>query len=1102
MVSSLPEVFFNSLSDVAPIRTAAEDVLSQWSQSPGFYKSCIELIVSDSLSQQIRLAAAIYIKNHTLKYWSIADKFHESDRDFIKKNIIPSVVSISDETLRDMLALVISHVAIADYPSTWPDMETQLFSFLSTQIDTFLASSSLSPSLISSLVAFRKAICLFEFTSLPKRKFLTPLLAKLMPLLLKLVHFALPLYCERDRDEQICEIFKWIFETIHSANRLGLNSYFCDLSVFFHWSCPMSALLRIGCKNIENSENLIKTHKSILKFLVANMERYSVTSSTTSEMAPFSTFLKSVVLTGNLASHGNLSNLIDPFSHQLFGKGIINSVLTYLENHLQFITTNTLPEKNTSLSLALLNRCVSFKDTWALISPVFEHLYRSVLFTLMCFRNSDFELYQEDPQEFVRRSVNHYDQHLSPTANASNLILNSIKKRAKTSLPVIGGHVLSVLNNFDSDKTQLDGVLNVIALLSTRLESGKISLPPPITVSAIITTNVLPLLSQNFSENLVYRALSVIKSFKPTIQNFGSAENIANIVFSLGSFLSSPSLPLKMEATLALRNFLLVEDPKSEEVISEVIRKFLQEFLNSLFLILDEIGLVDITETINIVISRFSTECLSMTTAIVDRLIASFESVLRHHDVTLSDLDKSTTTTESLETKINDDIESGLLGILRTLITLFECFDNQEELFVAVSDRLTHLLLILLKGHLFELFEPSLSLATHITASAPVPFSPIVWQLWPAIISAFDSFAVDYLPYMSLALDNMMARDPSSFALRPDALPSLMVLVNKCFATDDVIVGPSEKNPALKVVQSAFVNLENTNFRNVLSSQLPFFVNLFIDELLIIAPVKKLVLLKRSGCGGSDLFSSQSYLDSPSLETNLLVTFATFINFDPLQTISLLSSMGTTNDRIQRTVDLLGSMSEVEYKFAASCIPEDVKKNSSVVYYVLESLCISSEAFSTQFSRTIVTMALIALIRRANELQMTSLLPLFAKAIFELVGHFKTKANEVQQSAQDAMGDAYKDFLLEEDLEVGDCEEEDDQDAATISAIARQASILAREYGEDGFDEEDDLRALEDVDIVELVKSLLNEIQSVDENLFTNICNAGGGLDAVSRLLS
>lgn len=110
----------------------AESGLAQLETVPGFPLTLLEVVASNEVPLDTRLAGSLFFKNLIKKRWTDIDgnyQFSDQDVNAIKTNILNLMVSTPPQP-RKQLAESVSIIASSDFPDRWPDLVPQLVSKL------------------------------------------------------------------------------------------------------------------------------------------------------------------------------------------------------------------------------------------------------------------------------------------------------------------------------------------------------------------------------------------------------------------------------------------------------------------------------------------------------------------------------------------------------------------------------------------------------------------------------------------------------------------------------------------------------------------------------------------------------------------------------------------------------------------------------------------------------------------------------------------------------------------------------------------------------------------------------------------------------------
>eukprot|EP00124_Ichthyophonus_hoferi_P004893 Ihof_evm2s604 gene=Ihof_evmTU2s604 len=111
-----------TLSPDHTVRRTAEKELSQLESTANYSLLVLHLVASETVSVDIRAAAAITFKNFVKHNWSMQDgeagRISLADRDLIKQNIIDLMLSVPSR-LQQQLSEAVSIIGSSDFPDQW-----------------------------------------------------------------------------------------------------------------------------------------------------------------------------------------------------------------------------------------------------------------------------------------------------------------------------------------------------------------------------------------------------------------------------------------------------------------------------------------------------------------------------------------------------------------------------------------------------------------------------------------------------------------------------------------------------------------------------------------------------------------------------------------------------------------------------------------------------------------------------------------------------------------------------------------------------------------------------------------------------------------------
>ena len=104
------------------------------------------------------------------------------------------------------------------------------------------------------------------------------------------------------------------------------------------------------------------------------------------------------------------------------------------------------------------------------MKPHMETLMFNVVFQIVCFNQVDAELWEEDPQEYIRRGNDIIEEMYSPRAAAVNFLVEVCRCRTKENMPKLMGFIVQIFTRCNelganAPHPELAGALHCIGSL-------------------------------------------------------------------------------------------------------------------------------------------------------------------------------------------------------------------------------------------------------------------------------------------------------------------------------------------------------------------------------------------------------------------------------------------------------------------------------------------------------------------------------------------------------------------------------------------------------------------------------------------------------------
>ncbi|XP_053777657.1 importin-8 isoform X2 [Desmodus rotundus] len=731
------------------LRIAAENELNQSYKIINFAPSLLRIIVSDHVEFPVRQAAAIYLKNMVTQYWPDREpplgeavfpfNIHENDRQQIRDNIVEGIIR-SPDLVRVQLTMCLRAIIKYDFPGHWPAVVDK--------IDYYLQSQS-SGSWLGSLLCLYQLVKTYEYKKAEEREpliaamqiFLPRIQQQIMQLLpdsshysvllqkqiLKifyaLVQYALPLQLVNNQTMTVwMEIFRTIIDRTVPPETLQIDED--DRPELVWWKCKKWAL-----------------------HIVARLfERYGSPGNVTKEYFEFSEFFL-----------------------KTYAVGIQQVLLKILDQYRQkeYVAPRVLQQ-----AFNYLNQGVVHSVTWKQMKPHIQNISEDVIFSVMCYKDEDEELWQEDPYEYIRMKFDIFEDYASPTIAAQTLLYTAAKKR-KEVLPKMMAFCYQILTDPNFDPRKKDGALHVIGSLADILLKKSLFKDQ---MELLLQNHVFPLLLSNLGY-LRARSCWVLHAFSSL--KFHNELNLRNAVeLAKKSLIEDKEMPVKVEAALALQSLISNQTQETEND--------------------------DVTNVIQKMICEYSQEVASIAVDMTQQLAEIFGKVL-----------------QSDEYEEVEDKTVMAMGILHTIDTILTVVEDHKEVTQQLENICLRIIDLVLQKHVIEFYEEILSLAYSLTCHG---ISPQMWQLLGILYEVFQQDCFEYFTDMMPLLHNYVTIDTNTLLSNPKHLEILFTMCRKVLCGD---AGEDAECHAAKLLEVIILQCKGRG----IDQCIPPFVQLVLERL-------------------------------------------------------------------------------------------------------------------------------------------------------------------------------------------------------------------------------------------------------------------------------
>ncbi|XP_033846015.1 importin-7 [Periophthalmus magnuspinnatus] len=753
------------------LREAAERRLNEARLTQvNFVSALLQVTMSEQLDLDVRQAGVIYLKNMITQHWSDGDDsgtdtpantIPEVDRDFIRANIVEAIIQ-SPERIRVQLTTCIHHMIKTDYPVKWRSFVDKI---------AFYLQSDNSGTWFGILLCLYQLVKNYEYKKPEERQPLIGAMDVFMPMLKNNFIRLLP-----NPSSESVLIQKQILKILYALFQYNLPLELIKRHNLTEWMGIFRTIVDrdVPPETMQTDEDerpelpWWKCKKWALHILARLFERYGSPGNTTKEYTEFADFFLK--------------------EYAVAAQQVLLKVL-YQYKTSQYVAPRVLQQ-----TLNFINQGIAHALTWKNLKPHIQVIIQDVVFPLMCYTDSDEELWQEDPYEYIRMKFDVFEDFISPTTAAQTLLFTACMKR-KEVLQKTMGFCYQILTDAASDPRKKDGALHMIGSLAEILLKKKIYKDQ---MEFMLQNHVFPL----FRSELGYmraRACWVLHYFCEV--KFKSDQNLQTALeLTRLCLINDNEMPVKVEAAIALQ-VLISNQEKAKEYITPFIRPVMQALLH----IVRETENDDLTNVIQKMICEYSEEVTPIAVEMTQHLAMTFNQVIQ----------------TGPDEEGGDDKAVTAMGILNTIDTLLSVVEDHKEITEQLEGICLQVIGTVLQQHVLEFYEEILSLAHSLTCQQ---VSPQMWQLLPLVYEVFQQDGFDYFTDMMPLLHNYVTVDTNTLLSDTKYLEIIFSMCKKILTGDP---GEDPECHAAKLLEVIILQCKGRGIDQVV----PLFVTLALERL-------------------------------------------------------------------------------------------------------------------------------------------------------------------------------------------------------------------------------------------------------------------------------
>ncbi|KAL2256227.1 hypothetical protein VTK26DRAFT_1966 [Humicola hyalothermophila] len=816
----------------ADVRRRAELQLKQAEGQPGFTDCLLDLVQSEQ-NANLQLPTVIYLKNRVNRAWERTEYYpnetliSEDEKARFRERLLP-VLAGSQNRVRHQLVPILQRVLHFDFPERWPSFMDYTLQLLNTN-DTRSVLAGLQ-CLMAVCRAYR-----FKAGESESRAHFDKIVEASFPRLLVICNELV----NQESDEA--------GEMLHIALKCYKHATWLELCEFLQQSAVNLSWCTVFLQTVSKA-----IPASAMQGDPLERERHHWWKA--KKWAYFN-------LNRLYIRHGNMQAVLDRtveaptrFIREFTAQVAPEILKHYLQEIEKWVSkTIWLSRPCLSYTIVFLDECIRPKDMWAHLKPHLTNLVTHFIFPVLCLTEEDIEKFEDEPEEYLHRKLNFYEEVSAPDVSATNFLVTLTKTRRKQTFEILT-FINDVVNQYEQapqgSKNHIakEGALRMIGTLAPVI-LGKKS-PIASQVEYFLVRYVFP----DFTSDqgfLRARACDTVEKFEQL--NFKDQNNLLAVYRHILDCMADPKLPVRVTAALALQPLI------RHDIIRTSMQTSIPTIMQQLLKLANEADIDALANVMEDFVEVFAAELTPFAVALSEQLRDTYLRIVR-------ELLENNDRRDDLDNEYGDFLDDKsitALGVLQTIGTLILTLESTPDILLHIEGVLMPVIQITLENKLYDLFNEVFEIIDSCTFAAK-QISPIMWQAFELVHATFKSGAELYLEDMLPALDNFVQYGAPQLIEKPEYVEAMFSMVSDLFA--DGKVGGVDRICACKLAEAMMLSL-----RGHINNCVHGFINIAMNVL-----------------------ANQTVL-SKSYKVHLMEMVINAIYYDPLLSLQILEAQGWTN---------------------------------------------------------------------------------------------------------------------------------------------------------------------------------------------------------------
>ncbi|KAF9013048.1 armadillo-type protein [Cyathus striatus] len=764
-LQTLTSLFTTTFNPDPNIRKAAELQIRKIGNEEGMITALLQIIASDSIDLPTKQAVSVWLKNRIHTTYTLEAPsprrpelgvISPSDRAALRAHILPLLANSPSKSISVQLANVLKAIVAHDFPARWPG--------LLDDVKRLLVSGELREVHAGCVAALE---CARAFRYRQQTDFLPQIIISIFPTLVTLgqrVLSSLPSPLPPTISDEVPTLLHLILKTYKTSIVVNLSAHQQSHDSIVPWGQLLFAVvqMQVPVKEGEDEEDREKNEwwkakKWAYGILGRLFHRFGNPSQLPSTMQE---------IYGAFSQH-----FVTMFAPEILGI-YLRQVELYVSNQAW------LSKKCQYQIFSFFTECVKPKSTWALLKPHFETLVSSFVFPQLAFNDEKRALWENDPVDYVRVSVDEYETFATPVSAATSFLFQLASNRTKTTFMPILGFINTVLRS-NAAAPQRFGALNMTAAL------GPWIMRHP-EVKGNMEQFVLQFVTPEFSAPEPYLRAIACEVLGTVVKNgfvFSSEEH-------LGTHFRA--------AALALTEMVILYESVRTAVSPDV-----GKVITNLLQLSDETDLDILNHSMEAMVDRFQTELLPVAAQLTARLCESYLRLARE-SAAQEEADAQNVDADGALVDVDDDKTFAAMGIAKTIGTIVSSIEGAPEILSQVQEVIIPVITFTLEHKLLDLFDNMYELVDSLTYKLR-SISPNMWPVFEQTYKLFKNDAVDFLEEMLPSLDNFVSFGAEVVKVNSTYKQMLVDIYTTSITNDQL--GENDRVNGSKLAESILLNL-------------------------------------------------------------------------------------------------------------------------------------------------------------------------------------------------------------------------------------------------------------------------------------------------------